>query len=96
MWMMNTPKSSTTHFMPYEVTFNKKPNLGIDKAFNQLVGDEKMKCSQLQLMLDQDQSQVTDKGRVEDKDKDKDEDTNKKKKYQGNFFQYLNRVWYSK
>ena len=33
---MNTSRSSTTHFMPYEVTYNKKPNIGQKKTFQQL------------------------------------------------------------
>ena len=39
IYTMNTSKSSTTKFMPFEVTFNKKPNVGASKEFVEI--DEK-------------------------------------------------------
>ena len=36
MWNLNTSRSSSTHFMPYEVTFNKKPNVGSLKQFTEI------------------------------------------------------------
>ncbi len=36
MFNLNTSKSSTTKCMPFEITFNKKPNLGSIKNFKEL------------------------------------------------------------
>ena len=41
MYVLNSSKSSTTKFMTYEVTFNRKPNRGETKKFTML--DKKQK-----------------------------------------------------
>jgi hypothetical protein len=42
MYTMNTSKSSSTKLMPYEVTFNRKPNRGEAKQFKQFRGDHEI------------------------------------------------------
>jgi len=41
MYNLNTSKSSSTKFMPYEVTFNRKPNRGESKAFKVIDNKDK-------------------------------------------------------
>ena len=41
MYVLNTSKSSSTKFMPYEVTFNRKPNRGESKKFTMIDNKDK-------------------------------------------------------
>jgi len=86
MYNLNTSRSSSTKYMPYEVTFNQKPNTGSKKTFVELndkdletpvcAGNQRIETRPLELTL----IHETDEKSEEEADKDSEEEIDEEAK----------------